>query len=54
MSLTGGLIAAAVVGVTHAAAHYTFGDPDSFASAGVNRTGIAVTLVAFAVGLIFI
>jgi hypothetical protein len=54
MSLTGGLIAAAVVGVTHAVSHYVFGDPDSFSEAGVNRTGIAVTLVAFALGLVFV
>jgi len=41
-ALISSTITASLVTGSHAAAHYIFGNPESFGSAGVNAAGIAV------------
>ena len=43
---------ALVIGATHMGGHRLFGDPETFAAAGVPQAGLAVMAVAFVFGLI--
>lgn len=51
MGLVLGLVFAVVVGTAHYTGHLLGGDRDSFDDAGVSEAGLAVTAVAFLLGL---